>query len=187
MGLEKVIDEILAAGEEQRKKILAEATEERRKMVAAARLEAANQRKFREKQFEQRCEMNRQQATSSAELESKKRILQEQNALLAEAKSEVLKSLSSIDSQQRKRILEKLAKAASKKLQKGVIHCKKDDEGLFSVPNGFNKIPDLHGAGGILVESEDGAYRIDLTFEILLDDIWAKNVRKVYELVFGGA
>lgn len=187
MGLEKVIDEILAAGEEQRKKIVAEAMEERRKMVAAAKAEADSQRKLREKQFEQRCEMNRQQAISSAELESKKRILQEQNALLAEAKSEVLKSLSSIDSQQRKRILEKLVKAASKKLQKGVVHCKKEDEGLLMVPNGVKKMPDLQGAGGILVESEDGAYRIDLTFEVLLDDVWNKNVRKVYELVFGGA
>jgi len=187
MGLEKVIDEILAAGEDQKKKILAEATEEKKKMVAAAKLEAENQRKLREKQFEQRCEMNRQQAVSSAELEAKKRVLQEQNALLGEAKSEVLRSLSSLSSQERKRILEKLTGAASKRLQKGIIHCKKEDEPLFAAPNGFKKVADLKGAGGLLVESEDGAYRIDLTFEVLLDDVWTKNVRKIYELVFGGA
>lgn len=187
MGLEKVLDEILAAGEEQRKRIIAEAMEERRKMTAAAKAEAEHQRKLREKDFEQRCDMNRKQAISSAELEAKKRILQEQNALLSEMKIEVLKSLTSLDSQQRKRILEKLVKSASRKLQKGVIHCRKEDDVLLVAPSGFRKLPDLRGAGGILVESEDGAYRIDLTFEVLLDDVWAKNVRKVYELVFGGA
>jgi V/A-type H+-transporting ATPase subunit E len=187
MGLEKVIEEILAAGEEQRKRILAEATEEKKRMVAAAKVEADNQRKLREKQFQERCEMNRQQAISSAELEAKKRILQEQNAILAETKSELLKSLSSLDATQRKRILEKLMTAASKKLPKGIVHCRKEDEGLFSAPAGFKKIADLNGVGGMLVESEDGAYRIDLTFEVLLDDVWTKNVRRIYELVFGGA
>jgi vacuolar-type H+-ATPase subunit E/Vma4 len=28
---------------------------------------------------------------------------------------------------------------------------------------------------------------MDLTFEALLDDVWGKEVKKIYEIMFGGA
>ncbi|MDH4123311.1 MAG: V-type ATP synthase subunit E family protein [Thermoplasmata archaeon] len=187
MGLERVVEEVLAAGEEQQRKIISEAETEKRKIISAARADAESARKKREQEFAQKSAMMRQQATSSAELEAKKKALQEQNELLSQTKAEVLKALASIDNAQRKKILERLSQAASKKLQKGIMHCRKEDEGLVSPPSGFKKVADLSGAGGLLVESEDGAYRIDLTFEALLEDVWTKNVRKIYEIVFGGA
>jgi len=187
MGLEKVIDEILAAGEEQRGKILAEGAAEREKIISATRSEVEAARKSRESTMEQRVVMSRQQALSSAELESKKRLLQEQNAILAQAKKQALASLGELESAQRKVILEKLCRIAAKQLSKGVIHCKREDDKLVAVPSGFKKAADLGSAGGILAESEDGSYRMDLTYEALLDDVWSKDVQKVYATLFGGA
>jgi V/A-type H+/Na+-transporting ATPase subunit E len=187
MGLEKVIDEILAAGEERRRKILEEGDAERQRILSSAKAEAESVRKERIKESEQRTSMTKQQSLSSAELEAKKRLLKEQNALLIQAKGEVLKSLSALADDARKDILGKLSKIAAKQLSKGVIHCRKEDEKIISVPPGFKKATDLKASGGILAESEEGDYRMDLTFEVLLDDIWNKDVRKVYEIMFGGA
>lgn len=187
MGLEKVIDEILAAGEEQRRKTLSEGEAEKLKIVSAARSEAEVAKREHLKEIEQRSSMQKQQALSSAELEAKKRLLQEQNAILIRAKRDALSSLSVLDQDARKEILGKLTKIAAKQLSKGTIHCRKDDEKLVSVPGGFKKLADLNAAGGILAESEEGDYRMDLTFEVLLDDVWSRDVRKVYEMLFGGA
>jgi V/A-type H+-transporting ATPase subunit E len=187
MGLEKVIAEILAAGEEQRGTILAEAATERDKIVSTARSEAEAARKSRESGIEHKVAMSRQQALSSAELESKKRLLQEQNAILAQAKKQTLASLGELEPAQRKPLLEKLCRIAAGQLSKGVIHCRKEDEKLITAPSGFKKSADLTSAGGVLAESEDGSYRMDLTYEALLDDVWAKDVQKVYTILFGGA
>ena len=187
MGLERVIDEILASGEEQRRKLISEGDAEKQKIISTAKADAEAARRHRIKELEQRLSLMKQQAISSAELESKKRLLQEQNALLAQVKDEVLNSLSALGADARKDLLGKLGRIAARQLSKGIIHCRKDDEKLVGVPAGFKKIADLTGAGGILAESEDGNFRMDLTFEVLLDDLWNKDVQKVYEILFGGA
>lgn len=187
MGLERVIEEILASGEGQRAKILADAAAERRKVISAATSEGEAAKKARQKEAEQRAMMTKQQALSSAELEAKKHLLQEQNAILIQTKGQVLEALASLDTNARKSILEKLGQIAAKNLSKGVAHCRKDDERIFTPPSGFKKVADLKSAGGILAESEDGAYRMDLTFEVLLDDVWNRDVQKIYEILFGGA
>lgn len=187
MGLEKVIEEILAAGEEQRAKIIAEASAERGKILSNAKSEADAARKSRESGTEHRMAMSRQQALSSAELESKKRLLKEQNAILVQVKEQALASLGQMETSQRRAMLDKLCKIAAKQLSKGVVHCRKEDEKLVSVPSGFKKAADLGSAGGILAESDDGSYRMDLTFEALMDDVWAKDIQKVYAALFGGA
>jgi len=187
MGLEKVREEILAAGEEQRGRILAEAAAEQQKILSAAKSEAEASRKAKERDAWQRAAMSKQQALSSAELESKKRLLQEQNAILTQVKEQALDSLANMEAGQRKPLLEKLCRIAAEQLSKGTIHCRKDDEKLVTAPSGFKKVADLKSAGGVLAESDDGAYRMDLTFEALLDDVWSKDVQKVYETLFGGA
>jgi V/A-type H+-transporting ATPase subunit E len=187
MGLERVIGEILAAGEERRRKIIQEGDAEKQRILSSAKAEAESARKERIKDVERRASLTKQQSLSSAELEAKKRLLKEQNALLVQAKGEVLKSLSALDADARKDLLGKLSKIAAKQLSKGVIHCRKEDEKMIGVPPGFKKAADLKASGGILAESEEGDYRMDLTFEVLLDDIWNKDVQKVYEIMFGGA
>jgi len=187
MGLESVIDEILAAGEEQRRKIHAESATERQKVLSAAKSEAESLKKDRQHAFEKKSVMMHQQAISSSELEAKKRTLQEQNMILSRTKKNVLQSLSTMETSQRKDLLDRLVKIGAKRLSKGIIHCRKEDEKIVTVPNGINKVADLKAAGGILVESEDGAYQIDLTFEVLVDDVWMKNIRRIYEMIFGGA
>jgi V/A-type H+-transporting ATPase subunit E len=187
MGLEKVIDEILAAGDEQRGKILADAAAERLKVVSTAQSEAEAARKEREKAVVHRIAVTKQQALSSAELESKKRLLQEQNVILSQAKGQTLSSLAEMEAGHRKPLLDKLCRIAARQLSKGTVHCRKEDEKLVTAPAGFKKIADLVSVGGILAESEDGSYRMDLTFEALLDDVWAKDMQKVYGILFGGA
>jgi V/A-type H+/Na+-transporting ATPase subunit E len=187
MGMERVIDEILAAGEERRRIISEEGNAERQRIVSSAKAEAESVRKERIKEIEQRTSLAKQQSLSSAELEAKKRLLKEQNALLIKAKGEVLKSLSALDADARKNLLGKLSKIAAKQLSKGVIHCRKEDEKVIGVPPGFKKVADLKASGGILAETEEGDYRMDLTFDVLLDDVWSRDVQKVYEIMFGGA
>ena len=186
MGLEKVIAEILSAGEEQRSKSLAEAAAEREKIISAAKSEAEAARKTRERDVEQRTSTAKHQAVSSAELESRKRFLKEQNAILTQVKQQALASLAGLDSGQLKPMLDRLCKIAAKQLSKGTVHCRKEDEKIVTAPSGFKKAADLKSAGGILAESEDTSFRMDLTFEALLDDIWANDVQKVYEILFGG-
>ncbi len=187
MGLEKVIAEILSAGKKQRFKIISEAEEEKGRLVSEAKAEAESTGKEMDKETEQRVALMRQQALSSAELEAKKRILQEQNRMLSQVKQEVLRALSARNSRSCKSLLETLGKIAAKRLNKGIIHYRKEDENIFIPPVGFRKLCDLRASGGIIAESEDGAYRIDLTFESLLEDLWSQNVRAVYNILFGGA
>lgn len=187
MGLEKVIGEIISSGEEQSRKIAAEADREKREIIGAARTEAEALGKELEAEAKKRIGLMRQQALSSAVLEAKKRVLQEQNMLLTKLLEDALKQLSSKDKNELKPLLDKLSKAAAKRLSKGVIHCRKEDVNLFLPPLGFKNVGDLSASGGIIAESEDGAFRIDLTFEALLDEIWGKKVRNIYDLLFGGA
>jgi V/A-type H+-transporting ATPase subunit E len=187
MGLEKVIDEILAAGKEQNGKLLAEAEAERQRVISSAKSDSAAARKSRELEMDHRAATAKQQALSSAEIETKKRLLQEQNAILAQVKEQTLDALAKMDTAQRKPLLDKLCKIAVAELSRGTIHCRKEDEKIVNAPSGFKKVADLKSAGGLLVESDDAAYRMNLTFEALLDDVWANNIQKVYEILFGGA
>lgn len=187
MGLERVIEEILSSGEAQRRKILSEAEKERRKIISAAKVEADTMRKEMNAETEQQILLRKQQALSSGELEAKKRVLQEQNTLLLRVREEVLEELSSKDSAERRALLEKLGRIAKKRLGKGIVHCRIEDGGLFLAPSGFKKVNDLKASGGLIAESEDGAYRIDLTFEALLDEVWGKSVKNIFDTLFGGA
>lgn len=187
MGLERVIDEIVSIGEEKRRAIISEGEKERKRIVAASREEAESGAKAIETDTERRISLMRQQALSSAELEAKKRILREQNEKLSSVRQEVLRDLSSRSSAELRPMLEKLVKIATKGLSGGVIHCRKQDEAVIAPPSKFKKQPDLKTSGGLIAESEDGSYRIDLTFEALIEDVWNRNVRQIYEILFGGA
>lgn len=187
MGLERVIDEIVSSGEEKRRAIISEGEKERQRIVAASREEAESGAKALETDTESRISLMRQQALSSAELEAKKRILREQNEQLSLVREEVLRDLSSRSRAELKPILDKLAKMVTKGLSGGVIHCRKQDEVAIVAPSRFKKQSDLRASGGLIAESEDGSYRIDLTFEALIEDVWNRNVRQIYEILFGGA
>jgi len=187
MGLERVIDEIVSSGEEKRRTIISEGEKERQRIVAASRKEAESGARTIETDTERKVSLMRQQALSSAELEAKKRILREQNEKLSSVREEVLRDLSSRSSAELKPMLEKLAKMATKGLSGGVIHCRKQDEAAIATPSNFRKQPDLKASGGLIAESEDGSYRMDLTFEALIEDVWNRNVRQIYEILFGGA
>src|SRR5947208_15769541 len=93
MGLETVIEDVLAAGRSEADDVHRAAVAERERILRDARAEGAKLLAQREQEGRQAAERLRIQARARAELESKKIVLSAQKELLDQVYSSVLEKL----------------------------------------------------------------------------------------------
>ena len=179
MGLEQVVDEILARGRSEAEEIQRDALAGREKILSEARAEGAKLLERREPEAKEASERLRIQALARAELESKKIVLSAQKELLDDVYRKVLDRLATHPD--RGEWLQGLLRASAAEWRKGKVYGNERDADLVRSVVGERFAGTIDCVGGVVIDSEDGSHRTDLRFETLLADVWRDSIREVAE------
>jgi len=182
MGLEQVVDELLARGRAEAEEIRRATLAEREKILQDARAEGAKLLEHREREGKEAAERIRVQALARAELESKKIVLSAQKGLLDEVYAKVLDRLGRME--ESREWTRALLQANAVEWRNGKVYCNARDADTVRSIVGANFGGLIDYVGGVLIESADESHRTDLRFETLLADVWRDSIRNVAEVLW---
>src|SRR6266550_532865 len=175
MGLETVIEDVLARGRSEAEEIRRATAAERERILQDAHAEGAKLLAQREQEAKGAAERARIQALARAELESKKIVLSAQKELLDQVYAAVLDKLSHLAESEG--FVQSLLRAHQEEWRDGKVYCNARDADAVRAIVGKNFGGTIECVGGVVIDSADGSRRIDLRFETILADVW----RDVYE------
>ena len=173
MGLDQVIGEVRRDGEARAQATLKAARQEADAILAAARAQAQALEKARLEAAAREAEQAKAQALSRAESEARKAVLTAEAELRDALRSQVVAHFAALPAKAREAHVKALAKTAQAVIPAGKVWgADKDAAALKSVAKGYAHAGSLPITGGLVVESEDGRTRLDLSYETLLDGMW---------------
>lgn len=185
MSLEKVVEDILRRGEEQRREIIRQGERERDEHIAHADVQIAEHRERSAKRAEAQVSQMEQQELSSAELESKKALLSAQRQVMDELKAQILVEMSHYPADKRSAMYARLMGRAKKELGECYVYSNPSDRPLLKPPPGVSSGGVIDCRGGLVFESKDRAVRLDYRFESMLEEVWNGKIREIYSGLFG--
>jgi V/A-type H+/Na+-transporting ATPase subunit E len=168
MGLEQVIAEVRRDGEARAKAVIDEANAEAERILAI--------RKERQAQADRDATHARAQILSGAEFAARKTVLQEENTLRAALRENLLAHFAGLPAKTREKHLTALLRQAKNTVPAGKVWGAEKDKAALQ-KTGYTFAGAAPIAGGIIVESEDGSIRLDLSYETLLADMWRDVLR----------
>lgn len=171
MGLDDVVQEVRTGSERKAKETLDAAKAEADAILADARANAAHYETERLAQAERDVEQLERQAISHARFEARKTVLATENELRDVLRQRIVDGLAGLDAKTRKAHIKALTEKAQGIIPSGrVWGAAKDADALKGGAYEFAGEADI--AGGLIVESEDGRERLDLSYETILGDVW---------------
>jgi len=182
MGLESVIEEVLARGKGEADDIRTAAHTERERMLQGVREEGEKLKRAREEAARRDAERNRVQVLARAELESKKMVLAAQKDVLDEVFRTASERLGTMADGAA--LLRKLLERERSDWQGGRVFSNAKDAPIVKPIVGANFAGTTESVGGIVVESADGTMRVDLRFESILSDVWSDAIREVADTLW---
>lgn len=183
--MEKVVEDILRRGEEQKREIVALGEKERDDQVAQTEKVIEEGRRKAEQRTEALISQMEQQELSSAELESKKALLAAQRQVMDELRSMALVEIAHYPPEKRKVIYSKLMARAKKELGECFVYSNAADKSLLVLPAGMSSGGVIECKGGLVFESKDRTVRLDYRFESMLEEVWNSKVQEIYTGLFG--
>jgi vacuolar-type H+-ATPase subunit E/Vma4 len=183
MGLDQVIGEVRRDGETRAEAMLANARAEAKSIVDAAKAQAKATEAARLAQADKDSAAIMAQAQSRAESESRKTVLAAEAELRARLRASLLEALSNLPAKSRAAHLKALADKAQKIVPKGSVWGAASDADALSKLKTYTYGGNTPIAGGLVVESEDGQTRLDMSYETLLDEAW-RDILKAEAALF---
>lgn len=172
MGLDQVIGDVRRDGDARAQATLAAARKEAEAILAAARKQAGAYEATRLEAAEREAAAAKAQAASRAESEARKAILTAEAELRSALRDQVLAHFGQLDAKQREAHLKSLLETAKGVIPAGNVWGAAQDATALKAQKTYKHAGSNAIAGGIIVESEDGRTRLDLTYETLLDGMW---------------
>jgi vacuolar-type H+-ATPase subunit E/Vma4 len=172
MGLDEVIGDVRRDGEARARSVLEAARKEAQGILDAARAQAKQVEAQRMAAAEKEAAAIAAQGASRAESEARKIQLAAEAQLRDELKATVLAGLADLPEKTREKHLKSLLAHAHSVIGKGSVQGAEKDAAYLKAHKTFKHTGSLPIAGGIVVESEDGMNRLDLSYETLLDEAW---------------
>jgi len=182
MSLEALVQSILDKGTAEKSEIIGAARKEMEKLLQEAREKGQQDISRKLDDARKAAERLKVQETARSELESRKTVLIAQKEVLDAVKTEVLKRLSSPEV--RSELLEALLDKHKEDWQSGKVYCGEMDQKQVKSIVGSRFGGTIECSGGVVIESEDRANKVDLRFETLLDDIWEDSVKELADLLW---
>ena len=182
MGLETVIEEILARGREEADAIRKSAEAERERILLEARAEGAKLLVAKEQEARVAAERARIQDLARAELESKRTILAAQKQVLDEVYARALQRLEALPD--RGAIVRALLDANASEWRAGKVYASPRDADTVGSIVGPNYAGTIEALGGVVIESADETRKTDLRFETLFAEVWRDSIREVAEILW---
>jgi vacuolar-type H+-ATPase subunit E/Vma4 len=174
MGLDQVITEVRRDGEARAQATLKAARQEADAIVAAARAQAHALEKARLDAAAREAEQAKAQALSRAESEARKAVLTAEAGLREELRRQVVAHFAALPAKAREAHLKALLKTAQAVIPAGKVWGADKDAAALKAAAGkaYAHAGSLPIVGGVVVESEDGRTRLDLSYETLLEGQW---------------
>jgi len=185
MALDKVISEILESAQREADERIREAEEERAKILAEANQRIERMQKAEEKELQETLRRQKQQELSSAELESKKIVLNRKKEVLDKTFQEALQELSSIDPKEKAALYKKILTGGKRAVRSPVVYVPKSESGVLAGARGLDRIEEKDMESGIILESRDGSVSMDYRFRTILEGVWEKELKNISSILFG--
>jgi V/A-type H+-transporting ATPase subunit E len=123
---------------------------------------------------------------SSANLESRKLMLEARTEVLNRVRKGVSDSIKAMPIIERERIIRKLLAKARKHIPEGTVRVREEDMDILKANLGSYRIgPPARISGGIIVDSQDRKKSIDLSFETLFEETWERSFIELTRFLFG--
>ncbi len=184
MALDKVASDIVDSAKIESAKRIQDAENERSRIMLEADQKIQKLQKGGEKELQDTLDRMRRQELSSAELESKKIVLNVKEILLGKTFGEVLSELSSMEPKEKSAIYKKMVVEGKKILHKPKIYCPKGEAILLSGIRGLDHPIETDMESGLILESEDGSVRLDFRFKTILEGIWDSELKNISKILF---
>lgn len=172
MGLDQVIGEVRRDGDTRAQAILDNARREAKLLLDQARAQAAAYEQSRMTAAAKDAAAVAAQVASRAESEARKVLLASESGLRSDLRAAVLKGMADLPAKSREAHLKALVAQAQKVIPAGKVWGAAADTTFLHTQKAYKHAGQAPVAGGIIVESEDGMNRLDLTYETLLDEAW---------------
>lgn len=182
MGLDQVIGEVRRDGETKAQAILKAARSEADGILAAARTQAHAYEAARLELAAREAAAVKAQAASRAESEARKAVLTAEAELRGDLRARVLQHFNDLPAKARESHLKALLATAQGVIPAGSVYGSAEDTAALKAQKTYKHAGSLPMAGGIVVESEDGKARLDLSYETLLDAMWRDVLKSEAEL-----
>ncbi|MGZ4903271.1 MAG: V-type ATP synthase subunit E family protein [Halobacteriota archaeon] len=181
MGLEVVVQDVLAKGESEAQQIKREGQEEADAITAQADRDAQVLLAEMRDQTIDQIERRKKREEASAHLEVKRLVLNAKKQLLDELYVEAIKSLARLPESEREDIIKNLLKSPEGFTR---VYSNAQDEPLVRKNTALQYGGNISCTGGVLLENEDGTIDRDLTFDAMLDDVREGSIKKIAAILF---
>ncbi len=180
MALNELKEEIINKANEEAEKIRKEAETKAEEIVAAAKKNAQGYLDKAKEETDKIIEVLQRREVASAALEAKKKMMAAKKNMIDSVFASVVEKLKKMPKKERKALIEKMLKSASKQIKLAVVYCNELDAGFVK---GYKTVKqDM--LGGIIGETSDGLLRVDYSFETLLDEIREKHLSEIVSELF---
>jgi V/A-type H+-transporting ATPase subunit E len=190
MGLEAVVGEIQQKGRQQADQIRREGEIESERILRDAQKRSDEIKMNAEAEVTRQVQHALAQETSSANLVTKRAILNAEKELLDQVYAATLAAIRREPTAFHERALRRLLATAKAEIGGGRVRVNRDDlpliEALVREP-GFEvfevgKPADIEG--GLLAESKDGAFQVDHSYRTYLNRVWESSLKDASDLLF---
>jgi vacuolar-type H+-ATPase subunit E/Vma4 len=172
MGLDQVIGDVRRDGEERAQRILQDARGQAAAILDAARAQAKAYETARLAQAAKDAAAASAQIASRAESEARKAVLAAEAGLRGQLRTALLAGFSELPQKTREAHLKAIVAKAQKIIPGGRVWGAEQDAAFLRAQKAYKHAGSEAIAGGIIVESDDGMNRLDLSYETLLDEAW---------------
>ncbi len=183
MPLEPIIEEIIRKGHQQVSEINRSAEEEAESIISEAKDEAKEILKKAREEAEKEAERLRRQEISGINLEMKKEELLRKREVVEKVYQLLVEKVENLSDKEREDILKRMLEKYEG--QDYIVYSNKRDEKIVKKISKLEYGGNVDCMGGVILESKEGDYRINLTFDNLLREVYESRMKEVYEKLFG--
>ncbi|KQM12662.1 hypothetical protein AOA80_00820 [Methanomassiliicoccales archaeon RumEn M1] len=184
MALDKVANEILENAKQEGNLRIQEAEKERARILNEADLKIEKMQRADEKELQDAILRMRRQEQSSAELESKKIVLNKRKDILNRTFDEMLDELSNMPPAEKSALYKKILAEGKKIVPMPRVFCPKGEADLLAGLRGCESLTETDMESGLILENKDGTVHLDLRFRTLLETIWEKELKDISTVLF---
>lgn len=192
MGLEVVVDEIKAKGNREADRIKSAAAAEAKTIIADATKRAGEIRLAAEKDAGIQTDRIMIREIAAANLVVKRDQLNAQKELLDKVYAEAASQIANLPSEVHAKAVRSLLKDAAKQIKEGIVYANARD--TEAVKAALSELKTLSGFtfggitdidGGVVVQSADGQFTLDLSYQTFMGEIWESSLKDASGILFG--
>ena len=181
MGLESVKEEVIRNAMGNASSLLAEARKDAGRIMKEAEAKCEEMRAKNEAETKRAIDTLKKQELASAEIESRKLVLDAKKNAIDNAIADARKKLEALDDKKREQYIKMLLDKSKKEIDVAFVYCNKKDAKFVK---GFEIInADL--LGGLIGENKEKTIRVDYSFETLLESVMESELQNISKLLFG--